>query len=616
MRKTTLPDRSGASCLAATVCLLLAVGSLRADEQLGPMAATGGVLRDAEKRILAPASPAETKPAPEVRPAEDADALPKEMADRVIGPVGQVALLGSTDFAGREGVADAIRQELGDGDVTVGQIDAALAKVQGALLEKGFYLVRLSLAHKGAYDKDTRTLSVVVDEGRFGEINLSFEGEQEGKWFSREQMLRRFRSVTAGDTFDYGRLRTALFDANSHPDLTIDTSIDVRKPIEGEGASRRVARYADLTLDVHERVPLHAVMEVNNYGLKDVNEWQTSLTLQYLNLTKHDDVLTVSPAMSMGAELLSCAASYLLPHDWWLGGNTTVYGGWSSVEIDDIIPRLDLEGMGWFVGLQHSENIYKSDSHLLAVSAGILWRYIEDQYTVGSRSLNERGVHILPLTAALSYTGRKADVFGGRNFATVQGIFNVMNRGDDLDEMWNGADEDYWLFRCQVARLQPLFGSRTDDGDVRRNWQLFLKVEGQYTDQTLIPTEKLMLGGHNCLRGYRTRGYIGDYGIYGTAELRTPLLVDTFASLFGERKDKAAFDRMQFLTFCDWGVARYNNLPSGYDDNEFLCSVGLGARLAVTSHSEVRCDVAMPLRKGGNDDVRDVEAYCSFQVQF
>ena len=223
----------------------------------------------------------------------------------------------------------------------------------------------------------------------------------------------------------------------------------------------------------------------------------------------------------------------------------------------------------------------------------------------------------LPLSAALSYTGKKADWFGGRNFATVQGVFNVMNAGDDLKEMWNDAEKNYWIFRGQIARLQPLFGWSSDVSEqTLHNWQLFTKIEGQYTDQTLIPTEKLMLGGYNCLRGYRTRGYVGDYGIYGTFELRTPLLVDSFASLFGDREDKVAFDRLQFLTFCDWGIAQYNNLPNGYDDNEFLCSVGVGARLAITQYSQVKCDIAFPCVDGNGDDDRDMEVYCGFQLQF
>jgi hemolysin activation/secretion protein len=183
--------------------------------------------------------------------------------------------------------------------------------------------------------------------------------------------------------------------------------------------------------------------------------------------------------------------------------------------------------------------------------------------------------------------------------------------------MWNGADKNYWIFRWQLARLQPLFGSRDENqSQSLHNWQLFTRVEGQYTDQTLIPTEKLMLGGYNCLRGYKTRGYVGDYGIYGTFELRTPLMVDAMASLFGDRTNKVAFDRTQLLAFCDWGVARYNDLPSGYDDNEFLCSAGVGMRLALTKYSQLRCDVAFPCVDGNNADDRDMEVYFSVQFQF
>ena len=147
-------------------------------------------------------------------------------------------------------------------------------------------------------------------------------------------------------------------------------------------------------------------------------------------------------------------------------------------------------------------------------------------------------------------------------------------------------------------------------------WTLFMKLEGQYTSDTLIPVEKLSLGGYNCLRGYRTRGYLGDYGVYGTFELRTPILVDTFASLFGDRTNKQAFDRLQFLGFLDWGYTAFNDLPSGYDDDEYLYSAGFGARLSVTKYTQLKCDVAFPLHDTDWADDDSVEVYFSLQVQF
>ena len=248
---------------------------------------------------------------------------------------------------------------------------------------------------------------------------------------------------------------------------------------------------------------------------------------------------------------------------------------------------------------------------------GVLWRYIEDQYTALGYELNERSASILPISLALSYTGKKADFLGGRNFATIQGVYNVMNSGDPLEELWTGSEEHYWIARWQLARLQPLFGwfDEKTEQDLHQ-WMLFLKFEGQYTSDTLIPVEKLALGGYNCLRGYRARGYLGDYGIYGTVELRTPILVDGISSIFGDRTDKTPIDRLQFLGFCDYGIANYNDLPSDYEDNEFLCSFGVGARLAVTKYSQLRCDLAFPIADGNNPDDEDYELYLGVQFQF
>jgi len=611
----------GAALPVAGMALMSLVSCIAmAQEGLEPMAGAGGVMRDAERRALTPVPVSQDGKVPDLASAgQNNKDKSRNGDDKVLGPISDVRIYGATNFAYQVNLSNRILVNLQDGaPKTVGQVKDALSEIRHELLMEGFYLVRLSPARKDVfYSEETHSLGVLVDDGRFGIIDIKFEdGTEDGTWYSRSQILRRFRYLNEGDTFDYTRLRDALFDANSHPDLTIDTAIDVRKPIEGEGNDRRIVRYADLELTVHERFPLHMVWEVNNFGMEEVEEWQTSLTMQYLNLTKHDDVLTVSPAMSFGAELMSVAASYMLPHSWWLGGNTTIYGGWSTLDVDDIVPRLDLEGSGWFTGIQHSEYLHDSERHLWAFSVGLLWRYIDDQYTALGQKLNQRDVSILPVSAALSYTGKKADGFGGRNFATLQGVFNMASSGDDLADMWTGAEEHYWILRGQLARLQPLFGWYDEKAKKElHQWMLFLKLEGQYTTENLIPIEKLSLGGYNTIRGYRTRGYIGDYGIYGTAELRTPILVDGIASLFGDRTDKTPIDRLQGLCFLDYGWTAFNDLPSGYDDNEFLCSAGVGARAALTKYSQLRCDVAFPLADAYGDD-DSMEFYLSVQVQF
>lgn len=606
----------------SVICANFAYG----DEDIGPMAGAGGVMRDAERRVMTSVErPAEEEPEAAVKEPEaavpDDDPRMKRLRQRVLGPVSNIEILGSVEFAEREGVVVSLLDELGDGRTkTLADVTIALMKVRQDLIHRGFYLARIILPPGSeVYTAETATLTLRVDEGRFGTMDVKFENDAEdGRWFSRRQILRRFRNVREGESFDYSKLRSALSDVNSQPDLKLDTSIAVRRPRpeEGEGRHKRSVDYADMVMDVRESFPFHMVWEINNYGMEEVEEWQTSLTAQYLNLTKHDDVLTISPAMSFGGELMSLAGSYMIPHEWWLGGNTTLYGGYSHLDVDDVVPRLDLEGSGWFVGLQHSENIIDTQEHQLAIAFGALWRYIEDQYTALGYKLDKRGTAILPVSVALSYTGKKADGLGGRNFATVQALYNVMNSGDDVDEMWTDADDKYWLLRWQLARLQPLFGIYSADTEqYLHQWILFLKLEGQYTTDNLLPVEKLSLGGYNCLRGYHTRGYLGDKGIYGTTELRTPILVDAITSIFGSASGKPV-DRLQFLGFCDYGYVAYNDLPSGYDDDEYLCSMGVGARMACTKYSQLRCDLAFPLVNGNNDEDDDYELYLSFQLQF
>lgn len=617
-----------AARLAGIAALVFAAFGSSAEEGIGAFSGVGGVARDAERRALETPKPRAGAKVPEWKtPAgKDGADAPK---GKTLGVIEEIVIFGAREFAARVALADRIAERVCDGTAkTDRQVNDALVEVRGELMNEGYYLVRFFSIPK-PYDAAKKTYSIKVDDGRFGKVNVRFDGkggtvaaggerdDADGAWFSRNQIMRRFRLIREDDTFDYSRLRGVLFDVNSHPDLTIDTKINVNRKSEGEGNDRRFVRRADLDLTVHENFPLHAVWEVNNYGMEEIEEWQTALTLQYLNLTRRDDVLTLSPSISLNGELMSLAGSYLLPHAWWLGGNTTLYGGWSYLDTDDVVPRLDLEGLGWFAGLQHSEYLVDARRHLLSASAGVLWRYIEDQYSAYGRRLNKRNVSVMPVSLALSYTQRTPDALGGRNFANLQGVFCALSTGDDLDEMWTGADDPYSILRFQIARLQPVFGTFDETtGKDLHQWTVFSKLEGQYSPNVLIPTEKLSLGGFNTVRGYHTRGYMGDNGVYGTLELRTPILVDSIASLISDRTGRTPFDRLQALVFTDFGYTFYNDLPAGYDDDEWLWSVGAGLRAAMTKYCQTRLDIGVPLRdiSGGDDD--DFEIYLSVQFQY
>lgn len=602
-----------AACVLAGVSF---IPNLFAQEVLGPMGGVGGEARRVEQKALTPTM---------IRPAgpSEVNALPapKAALDNGVttGPswvISAVTVTGDLTFAEKMGVRPALEADLvGTEPRTQQTVQEVLRKVFSKLINSGYYLARVSLPRK-AYNEQTQTLTVLVEEGYFGNVKVTFaDGREEGRWFSNEQIAKKFKDIVPGETFNYKSLYNDLAEINAHPDLTLDTKISVRKPIEGEGDARRVVRYADLDLTVKESFPFHAVFDINNYGIEAIDEWQTSLTFQYLNLTKADDVLTISPSMSLDSSLLSLAGSYMRPHDIWKGGATTLYAGWSDMQTDDIVPYIDLEGNGWFVGLVHSYTLIKDEDRLVSLSAGIVYRYIEDQFSAFNTSLQERNISVLPLSVALSYSARRADAFRGRNFATLQGVYNLMAGGDnELRDMWVDAEDNYMIGRLQLARLQPLFGTLDNMQHQVHQSILFLRAEGQYASCPLIPAEKLSLGGFNTVRGYQTKGYLGDNGFYGTVELRTPILLDMISNSLGRKPGNTPLDRLQFVVFTDFGVAEFIDPLPGVD-TEMLLSVGTGVRLAMTKYSQLRLDLGVPVASASGDD-NSSEVYLDWQLQF
>ena len=87
--------------------------SLYAQEALGPMAGTGGVMRDAERRALAPVP---TKDAGKVPPPQTGGAAEPQDASsqELLGVIETVRVFGSTEFAEREEVSSKILVALGE----------------------------------------------------------------------------------------------------------------------------------------------------------------------------------------------------------------------------------------------------------------------------------------------------------------------------------------------------------------------------------------------------------------------------------------------------------------------------------------------------------------------
>ncbi|MBR6023047.1 MAG: ShlB/FhaC/HecB family hemolysin secretion/activation protein, partial [Kiritimatiellae bacterium] len=522
--------------------------------------------------------------------------------------------------------------------------EAGLTKaLEDWLRGEGYYLCRVIPGKKHEAEKQVdyrvnwghiRNVQIGFKEVTwFGKEPIGGEAKPDGRWFSKEQIRYRYlRQVASSNVFNYNTLYDRFYQLNSHPDITAKIALDL--PADDDDWSDD-DRALDVDVEIRERMPLHFVFDVDNNGTDASENWMGRLTAQYLNLTKHDDVLTFNYQNSLQdiEALGGLAGSYYLPHTF---GTTrdfgaTLYGGWTDVDSKDVVPDIDIVGSGWFAGFQESMTLLDTAVRSLKLSAGFVRRYVKDHLEVTSEGrhyrLEENEVTVMPFSLAAMYSEKKPDALHGLNFATVEVLHN---KGDflgtsdqkEMELQRPAADADYTIVRAQLARLQMLdFGGKTTGAPM-----LFAKASGQWSDGPLIPAEQMGLGGNGSVRGYATREYLGDHGIAGTLELRSPITLGFFtrkipawcgATSPAGSSAKAAetpFDRLQGVLFADAGYIRIEQPLPGEEKDKALYSVGLGARLALGENFQVTCDVGFPLEKTSDSDTACL--HFNAQLQF
>lgn len=484
-------------------------------------------------------------------------------------------------------------------------------------------------------------LAVTLDPGRVGELSVRFKRPtpsksiangtnssvaadmqaKEGRYFSAKQIKRRFDDLEKGKVFDYNNFYNGVYAANSHPDLIVNADLKLRSEIEDDLR----LRYVDLGLEVEESLPLHLVLDFSNYGTEASDNWETGITLQHLNLTKHDDVLTFNAQSAIDASLYSVAGSYYYPHYWRKGGAMTLYGGYSDLDVDEVVPSIDVEGMGWFAGLQYSERLIDTGKHRFTLALGKVHRYVEDELIVEDISTQTRGVDLAPFSLSAIYASKSPDVISGRNYATLELLHNIgdfLGSSDDeeIQRLRRDASADYSIARLQLARIQTFGGRHSEDGSVGGKWSLFLRAVGQFADGSLVPAEQFGIGGANTVRGYIEREFLGDHGVYANVELRTPMLLGFLSKPFASEKYRSErrfnpLDRIQFVVFFDIGSIKIEDALPGEDDTQNIYSAGAGLRLAFTENAQLKFDWGVPLEETPESDQPGM-GHVNLQIQF
>lgn len=209
-------------------------------------------------------------------------------------------------------------------------------------------------------------------------------------------------------------------------------------------------------------------------------------------------------------------------------------------------------------------------------------------------------VHYLPLSVGVDYSHKDRT---GTMSANVGVSYNFVGNAAEFRALAlsPSAKADWAKFVASANRDQKLWG----------NWNLWLRASAQAATGPLINNEQFALGGMNSVRGYFEGDENGDAGWFGSAELRTPYLVENVPIW----KDQAPV-WVRALIFMDVGQRFIYQAPSFLEQFNTLWGTGFGLSANINNHVDVRITVGWPLLNSINTDEGTARTYFSLGGQF
>ena len=525
--------------------------------------------------------------------------------DSAVLPQFDIAMVsGDRDIVEKLPVWQAWKDYVEFNKITPKDINEFHGKLIKALQEKGYVFAQVEFPTK---IWSTGIFLAKVDCGQLGDITVKNQ-----KHFSAKQIVRALENQDG--RFNYAKIHSDLFDLNTRPDLKLQTSL---KPVNQGG--RRVI---NAEIEVEDKIPIHGAIELSNSAAPDArHDWRVRSTLQHLNITKHNDSLTLDWLTTgrIGEDMNAISASYFLPINDELSIN--VYGGWNQSFTNDVLPEISARGRGAYGGVQLSYIFYETLRDRFQLSLGWFYQRLNNYQDINGMRYDNGDITLSMPTITLGYTQKVFDNYHGRNFASITlqqnraGTFGASSKSDFIAA--SAVDGDFTLAKIQLARFQRLFEGKDAPG----KWTLFVKTDAQIASDRMPSATRDYVGGRNSVRGYEESELNGDHSFVGTVELRTPLIENFIPGLkkdpqyLKDNPEHWSQHRLQFILFTDFGYVAYDEKDKPDDDNS-LWSVGAGIRLGLTKYSQMALDYGYPIIDASDDTPNAGRLHLSVQLQF
>ncbi|HTV33514.1 MAG TPA: ShlB/FhaC/HecB family hemolysin secretion/activation protein [Methylocella sp.] len=455
---------------------------------------------------------------------------------------------------------------------TAEDVEKARAALEKSYHDKGYQTVNVSIPPQ---NPQNGIVVLKVTENRVGRLRV-----KGSRYFDFDPIKKRATSLAEGTVPNFNAVTKDIVTLNQWPDRRVTPALSA-------GATPDTV---DVDLNVEDKLPLHGSVEFNNRQAPDTEPLRISTNIHYDDLWQlgHSISFSYQVAPQNPADVEVYSGSYLLR----LPDNDFVsllaYGvdsmsNVSTVGNTDVIGPGQIIGSRVVVTLPPLTNLYHS------VSFGADYKHFAQQVENGTAIAFSSPVTYAPIVASYNANWQAEGSLLVLGASVTSGLRGIGSNPAAFEARRDGAQDNFVHFNADLSYTQEL----------PLGLQLFARTQAQFASLPLVSSEQFCVGGLDTVRGYLECEVLGDTGVAGTLEFRTPNIGPTLQSLQQDEKAKETkstyFNDVRFFAFFDGASAMIlQPLPeqrSSFD----LYSFGVGARLKLANHLNGMVVLSVPM---------------------
>lgn len=389
-------------------------------------------------------------------------------------------------------------------------------------------------------------------------------------YFSPSAIRQRAPELAEGTVLQFSEVQKAVLRLNRQRDLRITPELK----------AGTTPGTLDVDLKVEDSLPVHGSIELNNRSSPDTTALRLNGSISYDNLWQagHSAGFSFQVAPEKLSDASVYSAFYLARFKEIDGLSLLLQGSKQDSDVSTL-GGLAVAGRGEVIGARLLVTLPGTDKFLHSLSAGVDYKHFKESILLAGQ---QSGAPIAYYPLAVNYgaawtgPGQHTDLNLGINFS-LRGL-----GGDraEFDAKRYQATGNYFFLRGDLSHTQDLPG----------NFELFAKIQGQASRDSLISSEQYSGGGIGTVRGYLESTALGDHALLGSVELRSPSLLAA-----GEKKA----NEWRIYGFMDGGQLALNQPLPEQLDTFTLFSLGAGTRVKLRQHLNGSLDAGFPLRRSG-----------------